>query len=151
MNEPKTSSGHEPTRDEMMTALFAHLVMQQSNLAMMLMGKAPHPETGQRVRDLESAKLFIDLLEMLEAKTKGNLTKEEQNLLKQTLTAVRMGFVEAVESPAAPSEAKPGSADIPVGGPSAESGKSAESEKAPSLEGAAPAPEESHKKFTKKY
>src|SRR5215475_5327442 len=121
MNEPKTSSGHEPTRDEMMTALFAHLVMQQSNMAMMLMGKAPHPETGKAVRDLESAKLFIDLLEMLEAKTKGNLTKEEQNLLKQTLMAVRMGFVEAVESPAAQTEAKP---------QSAEAAKSAEAENA---------------------
>jgi hypothetical protein len=144
MNEPKTSSGHEPTRDEMMSALFAHLVMQQSNMAMMLMGKAPHPETGKPVRDLESAKLFIDLLEMLEAKTKGNLTKEEQSLLKQTLMAVRMGFVEAVESPAAQSEAKPQSTQ------SAEAAKSAEAEKAPSLEGP-PAPEESHKKFTKKY
>lgn len=143
MNDPKTPSGHEPTRDEMMTALFAHLVMQQSNMAMMLMGKAPHPETGKPVRDLESAKLFIDLLEMLEAKTKGNLTKEEQNLLKQTLMAVRMGFVEAVESP--------GNADIPAGGQSTESAKSAEPEKAPSVEGAASAPEESHKKFTKKY
>src|SRR5215467_13675552 len=124
MNEPKTSSGHEPTRDEMLTALFAHLVMQQSNMAMMLMGKAPHPETGKPVRDLESAKLFIDLLEMLEAKTKGNLTKEEQNLLKQTLMAVRMGFVEAVESPGAQSEAKPQSTQ------SAEATKSAESERA---------------------
>jgi len=144
MNEPKTSSGHEPTRDEMMTALFAHLVMQQSNLAMMLMGKAPHPETGQRVRDLECAKLFIDLLEMLEAKTKGNLTKEEQNLLKQTLTAVRMGFVEAVESPSAQSEPNPKEEQ------SVEGAKS-EADKASSLEGATPAQEESHKKFTKKY
>jgi hypothetical protein len=139
MNDPKTSSGHEPTRDEMMSALFAHLVMQQSNMAMMLMGKTPHPETGKPVRDLESAKIFIDLLEMLEAKTKGNLSKEEQNLLKQTLMAVRMGFVEAVESPSTQSEAIPQDA-----------GKSAEPEKAPLLE-SAPAAEESHKKFTKKY
>src|SRR5436190_15850477 len=138
MNDPHAH--HEPTRDEMLTALFAHLVMQQSNMAMMLMGKAPHPETGKPVRDLESAKLFIDLLEMLEAKTKGNLTKEEQNLLKQTLMAVRMGFVEAVESSPPQSEAKPQDAT-----------KSPEPEKAPSLEGAAPAAEESHKKFTKKY
>lgn len=141
MNESKTSSAHEPSRDEMMSALFAHLVMQQSNMAMMLMGKAPHPETGKIIRDLESAKLFVDLLEMLEAKTKGNLTKEEQSLLKQTLMAVRMGFVEAVESPP-PSEAKPQPADAP---------KSAEAEKAPLLETAPPAQEESHKKFTKKY
>jgi len=147
MNEPKTSSGHEPTRDEMTTALFAHLVMQQSNMAMMLMGKAPHPETGKPVRDLESAKLFIDLLEMLETKTKGNLTKEEQNLLKQTLMAVRMGFVEAVES----SPTQSGSADTPVGGASTETAKSPESGKATPIEGSTPAPEESHKKFTKKY
>ena len=145
MNEPKTPSGHEPTRDEMMSALFAHLVMQQSNMAMMLMGKAPHPETGQPVRDLESAKLFIDLLEMLEGKTKGNLTKEEQNLLKQTLMAVRMGFVEAVESSSAQSDAKPQPAQ------STESGKSADAEKPPSLETAPSAQEDTHKKFTKKY
>lgn len=141
MNEPKSSSTHEPTRDEMMSALFAHLIMQQSNMAMMLMGKTPHPETGKTIRDLESAKLFIDLLEMLEAKTKGNLNKEEQSLLKQSLMTVRMGFVEAVEAP--PSE--PASKDAPP----AESAKSP-ADKGPSIE-PAPASEESHKKFTKKY
>jgi hypothetical protein len=145
MNEPKASSAYQPSRDEMMSALFAHLVMQQSNMAMMLMGKAPHPETGKTVQDLESAKLFIDLLEMLEAKTKGNLTKEEQSLLKQTLMAVRMGFVEAVEPPAQ-QEAK----SQPSAGP-AETAKLSESEKSPSLDASSPAPEESHKKFTKKY
>src|ERR1043166_6661624 len=126
MNEP--ASSHEPTRDEMMSALFAHLVMQQSNMAIMLMGKAPHPETGKTMRDLESAKLFIDLLEMLEAKTEGNLTKEEQNLLKQTLMAVRMGFAAPVEPPGGQTEPNPSTADIPARARSAESGKSAESE-----------------------
>jgi len=142
MNEPNT--GHQPTRDEMLSALFAHLVMQQSNMAMMLMGKTPHPETGNTVKDLEAAKLFIDMLEMLEAKTKGNLTKEEQSLLKQTLMAVRMGFVEAVESSSAQPESKP-KEELP-----AEPAKT-EAQKASSLEGTAPAQEESHKKFTKKY
>ena len=143
MNEPNT--GHQPTRDEMLSALFAHLVMQQSNMAMMLLGKTPHPETGDTVKDLEAAKLFIDMLDMLEAKTKGNLTKEEQSLLKQTLMAVRMGFVEAVESPGAQSETKSPAAQ------SAETGKPAEAEKASSLDVPPPAQEESHKKFTKKY
>src|SRR5256885_15570794 len=145
MSDPKTSSDHQPGRDEMMSALFAHLIMQQSNMAMMLMGKAPHPETGKTMQDLESAKLFIDLLEMLEAKTKGNLTKEEQSLLNQTLMAVRMGFVEAVESPSQ-QEAKSHPAAQP-----AEAAKPSESEKAPSIDSSSPAPEESHKKFTKKY
>jgi hypothetical protein len=145
MNEPKASSAHPPSRDEMMSALFAHLVMQQSNMAMMLMGKAPHPETGKTMQELESAKLFIDLLEMLEAKTKGNLTKEEQSLLKQTLMAVRMGFVEAVEAPSQPEAKSHPSA------PPSETVTPSESEKSPSLDASSPAPEESHKKFSKKY
>ena len=38
--------------DEMRSALFAQLVMQQSSMAMMLLGKTAHPETGKMVRDL---------------------------------------------------------------------------------------------------
>ena len=68
-------------------------------MAMMLLGKTPHPETGQTVRDLDAAKLFIDQLEMLEVKTKGNLSAEESNLLKQTLMTLRLGFVEAANAP----------------------------------------------------
>ena len=63
----------------MMSALFAQLVIQQSNMAMLLMGKVPHPQTGETVRDVEAARLFIDQLEMLEAKTKGNLAKKRNN------------------------------------------------------------------------
>src|SRR5258706_4685787 len=90
---------YNPTPEQMMTALFAHLVMQQANMAMMLLGKVPHPETGQIIKDMEAAKLFIDQLEMLEAKTKGNLSKEEANLLKQNLMTLRLAYVEAVGSP----------------------------------------------------
>ena len=121
---------------EMHSALFAQLVMQQANLAMMLLGKVPHPETGQITKDLETAQLFIDQLEMLEAKTKGNLTVQEANLLKQSLMSLRLAFVEAVDSPEMkkPGEEKPQS---------------------PAPSQAAPTPsesaEESHKKFSKKY
>jgi len=139
MNEPKTSSGHEPTRDEMMSALFAHLVMQQSNMAMMLMGKTPNPETGQTMRDLEAAKLFVDMLEMLEAKTKGNLSPDEQKMLKQTLMAVRMAFVEAAGTPA-PAAVAEKPATQPATAPTESL-----------LEKPSAPAEESHKKFSKKY
>src|SRR5436309_3777250 len=78
--------------------LFAQLVLQQSNMAMMLMGKVAHPESGKVVQDVDAARLFIDQLEMLEAKTKGNLSKEEEHLLKQTLMSLRLNFVETVET-----------------------------------------------------
>src|ERR1700743_30999 len=87
------------SREEMMSALFAQLVIQQSNMAMLLMGKVPHPQTGETVRDIEAARLFIDQLEMLEAKTKGNLSKEEEQVLKQSLMSLRMAFVDGVEAP----------------------------------------------------
>src|ERR1044071_3119965 len=88
------------SREEMNSALFAQMVIQQANMAMLLMGKVPHPQSGETVRDMEAARLLIDQLEMLETKTKGNLTKEEAQLLRQSLMSLRMAFVEAVESPA---------------------------------------------------
>ena len=122
------------SREEMMSALFAQLVMQQSNMAMLLMGKVPHPQTGQTVRDIEASRLFIDQLEMLEAKTKGNLTKEEDQLLKQSLMSLRMAFVQAIESPEpeAPKTEAPKENKIEAGAPAA-------------------VDEDSKKKFTKKY
>ena len=104
MNEPGAGSRQsaEFSREDMMSALFAQMVMQQSNLALMLLGKAPHPESGQTIRDLDGAKLFIDQLEMLEVKTRGNLTKPEEAFLKQSLMSLRLAFVEAVESPEPP-------------------------------------------------
>lgn len=126
------------SRAEMMSALFAQLVMQQSNMAMLLLGKVPNPQTGETIRDIEAARLFIDQLEMLEAKTKGNLSKEEDQLLKQSLMSLRMAFVDSVES-------------APPASPKPESGAPAEEKKIEASVPESTADEESKKKFTKKY
>lgn len=145
--EQRAASG-EFSRAEMQSALFAQLVMQQSNLAMMLLGKVPHPESGQAMRDLEAAKLFIDQLEMLEAKTKGNLIKEEEALLKQSLMALRMAFVEAVESPPPPAKAAESpAAAAPKPAPSA----TPESKTAPTEDAGAAGEAESKKRYSKKF
>ncbi len=125
------------TREEHLSAVFATMVMQLTNMAAMFMGKVPHPETKKPMVDLESAQIFIDQLEMIEAKTKGNLSEEEQHILKQGLTMVRMAFVEAVEA-------------AEKGGPKEQ--KEAPAAAAPSepAEKAAD-PEDPRKKFTKKY
>ena len=93
------------SREQILAAIFAQMVLQQANMAMMLLGKVAHPESGKVVKDLDAARLFIDELEMLEVKTKGNLNKHEAALLKQSLMALQMAFVEAVESPAPPAKA----------------------------------------------
>ena len=134
------AAGH---REEMMSALFAQLVLQQSNMAMMLMGKVAHPETGKAEKNMEAAKLFIDLLDMLEVKTRGNLSKEEAGLLKQTLMTLHLTFVEEVErSPTQPAQETEEKSPEPGVEP-----KQSESE--PSTGGTE---EEDHrKKFSKKY
>ena len=80
---------------EKAAALFANLVMQQANAALMFMGKVKNPETGEQMKDLGAAQYFIDQIEMLETKTRGNLGVEEEKLLKETLMTVRLAFVEA--------------------------------------------------------
>jgi len=135
-NEPSSTAQMEGGSEAMFSALFAQLVMQQANMATMLLGKMAHPETGQVIKDIEAARLFIDQLEMLEAKTKGNLTKDESHLLKQTLMGLRLGFVEAVESP------KPQTGT---------ESKAAPHTATPASEGPASDPEEHRKKFSKKY
>jgi uncharacterized protein DUF1844 len=145
MSDP-LGAEYNPTPEQMMTALFAHLVMQQTNMAMMLLGKVPHPETGQTIKDIEAAKLFIDQLEMIEVKTKGNLSKEEANLLKQNLMSLRLAFVEAVDSsPSSPPAMQKGTKPV-------EQAKTPEPA-GPVAEPVAPAAaeDEHRKKFTKKY
>jgi hypothetical protein len=138
----------------MQSVLFMQLVVQQSSMAMMFLGQTPHPETGKTVHDLEAARLFIDQIEMLQTKTRGNLSKEEEGFLKQTLMTLRMAFVEAAEKPL-PSGEKP--AEV---APKAEAEVAAtEKEKSaaePTPENkAAPAEstgaEESKKRFSKKF
>ncbi len=137
MSEITPSSGPCAGADsgDMDSALFAQLVLQQSNLALMFLGRLAHPETGQASTDLDAARVIIDTLEMLQRKTQGNLQPPEDQLLRQTLMTLQLSYVEAMESPAPPpAAAQAASADT---GP------------------AAPKPEtdsgESHKKFTKKY
>ena len=126
-----SSSGEEPT-----SALFVGMVIQQTNMALMLLGKVPHPETGQTMRDLDSARMFIDQLEMLAVKTKGNLDPPEEKLLRQSLTSLRLAFVEAVEHPTGRPE--PG----PAAGASTAAG---------GTEPTTTPDDESRKKFSKKY
>ncbi len=129
--------------------MFAQLVMQNSNMALIFLGKTPHPQTGQTSQDLEHARYFIDQLEMLAVKTRGNLDPHEDGLLKQTLTALRLAFVDAVSNPQ-PQPAAPENAPAPE--PSKAAEPPAPAPAPASTEPAQPAGSpESHKKFTKKY
>jgi len=143
-----TLAGEQPqTTPDKTAALFANMVMQQTNMTMMFLGKIPHPESGQPVRDLDAARMFIDQLEMIEVKTKGNLDKREAALLKQSLTGLRMAFVEAAnEQPSEPPKDQPAPAGPAAASPAPEPGTPPISQASPSTDDA-----ESRKKFSKKY
>ena len=130
--------------EESMSARFAGLVMQQTNLALMLLGKSLHPETQKRILDLDGAKMFIDQLEMLEVKTQGNLNADEAKLLKQSLTALRLAFVQAIDSQSPSTVAEqPKKPAAPAEPPA--------SSVAPGQAPTPPSEEEARKKFSKKY
>lgn len=125
--------------------LFADLVLRQMQMALLLMGRVEAPEKGKSYRDLEQARLAIDQLEMLESKTRGNLTREEEAFLKQSLMTVRLAFVEEVDASA--TEPKPAGEKAGSESGTAKASTAADQQKARTEQ----AEEGPHKKFVKKY
>jgi len=77
---------------------FTELVRTLAVPALMYLGQIPDPQTGQAILAPEAAKLHIDLLSVLEAKTKGNLSDEEQQLITGFLADLRALFVEITQA-----------------------------------------------------
>jgi len=71
------------------------LFIMLASSALVSLGDAAHPETGERTLDLEQAKEAIDLLSLLRAKTEGNRTEQEGHLLEEMLYDLQMRFVRA--------------------------------------------------------
>lgn len=75
---------------------FAALVMSLNTSALFHLGEISDPTTGDKLQDLVLAKHTIDTLKVLEDKTKGNLTDEEQDILKNVLYDLKMRYVAKV-------------------------------------------------------
>ncbi|HYE61478.1 MAG TPA: DUF1844 domain-containing protein [Phycisphaerales bacterium] len=73
---------------------FQDLVGLLATQAMSYLGYYPDPQTGQAMVSLEYAKLHIDMLAVLEEKTKNNLSDQEQKFLTKIVSQLRMDFVE---------------------------------------------------------
>ena len=117
---------------------FIEFVMMQAQQASLFLGRIPNPQSGQSEVLLEPAKLFIDHLEMIREKTRGNLTAQEAEILNSVLTDLQMAFVQA-SATAQPSA--PTGSTFPV----EEAKKPEEAPAEPSTEA------ESKKKFSKSY
>ena len=95
---PKATSGHEGA----IPVTFSGFIFSLSTSAMMLMGEQLDPQQGQMPVNLAQAKEIIDILSMLESKTRGNLATDEQAVLTDMLYALRMKYVDAASSTQSP-------------------------------------------------
>ncbi|HEY5769016.1 MAG TPA: DUF1844 domain-containing protein [Terrimicrobium sp.] len=116
---------------------FIEFVMMQAQQASLFLGRIPHPQSGQSEVLLEPARLFIDHLEMIREKTRGNLTNQEAEILNGVLADLQMAFVQASATQ-----------------PSASTGSTSPAEEAKEPEeatGEEAAETDSKKKFSKSY
>ena len=73
-------------------------VLGLASTTLIHLGEQPHPESGERKRDLAAARQSIDLLDLLREKTRGNLTAEEEELFTSVLADLRVRYVQAAGS-----------------------------------------------------
>ena len=73
---------------------FSSFILSLATSAFIHLGEEADPATGRKSVELPHAKQVIDLISLLQEKTSGNLTQEEENFLTQLLFTLRMKFVE---------------------------------------------------------
>lgn len=77
---------------------FVSFLFSLAGAAQINLGLIPNPATGKTEKNLGAAKETIEILDILKEKTKGNLTKEEEDLFEHLLYEVRMAYVSATKN-----------------------------------------------------
>jgi hypothetical protein len=104
-------AGRDPLDDP---TSFLSLIMSLASNAAASLGMMPHPVTGETGVDLKTAKHWVDVLGMLENKTRGNLDSQEAQVLEGLLSDLRMQYVSFSSAPTPP-PAKFSASDITGG------------------------------------
>jgi hypothetical protein len=151
---------NSPVGNAEMAQRFVQFVMMQTQNIYYLLGRIPSPDGRAVPPNLEAAKLFIDQLEMVQEKTRSNLSAQETQILDEALKNSRLAFVEASGgTPASMMPSRSPMGDFPLDEELPED----EPHDAPAPEAKAPAaskpaepapvaePTENKKKFTKSY
>lgn len=91
-----------------MTQRFIEFIMMQAQQAALFLGRLPNPQSGKPEPNLAIARMFIDQLEMIREKTRGNLTHEESEILGSIISDLQLGYVQASSQPAAAAQQSDG-------------------------------------------
>ena len=91
----ESDEAQEPEREDYQLPKinFATFIFSLNHSVLVHLGVMDDPSTGEKVRHLTLAKQTIDILGMLEEKTQGNLTEDEENMLKNILYDLRMIYI----------------------------------------------------------
>jgi len=97
--QPLVSSSEKPVEDAAKAGAepeldFFNYIASLGFQTMIFLGEMPNPITNEVEKNLKQAKFLIDTLVILRDKTKGNLTKEEDDLLNGSIYELQMRFVE---------------------------------------------------------
>lgn len=76
---------------------FLNYILSMSSSAIIALGDMENPITGKKEKNLAVAKQIIDILGILEEKTKGNLSKEEEGALKEILYTLRISYINKLQ------------------------------------------------------
>ena len=136
---------------------FVQFVMMQAQNIFYVLGRIPSPDGRPIPPNLEAGKILIDQLEMVQEKTRGNLSTQESSILEDALKNVRLAFVEVSGGtpasmmpksnlPDYPLDEEESPLDEPAPAPTAKPKPAAAPPAAPAAE-----PQENKKKFTKTY
>ena len=137
---------------------FVQFVMMQAQNIFYVLGRIPSPDGRPIPPNLEAGKLLIDQLEMIQEKTRNNLSAQESSILDDALKNVRLAFVEVSGGTPASMMPKANLPEFPLdedeeghdlAEPSAPPAKAKPAASAPETKPAEP--QENKKKFTKTY
>lgn len=95
-NEKKNATTQCRTKDadcSMPEVTFSTFILSMASSTLVQLGEVPNPENGQTTQDLTMAKHSIDVLSMLQEKTRNNLDASEKEILDALLYELRMKFV----------------------------------------------------------
>ncbi len=98
--EPAAEQAQKTQAEERLPPSFVSFVYSLGTSALMLLGEGPKQEGSSSPQSLAHAQEIIDVLSILETKTKGNLTPEEETLLQEMLYTLRIKYVEKASSSA---------------------------------------------------
>ncbi|RKY70105.1 MAG: hypothetical protein DRP97_04285 [Candidatus Latescibacterota bacterium] len=122
--ERRSKMAEKITEEQMNEMLFMQVIMMFQGAAMQQMGKLANPVSGKVERDLDQAKMSIDILGMLKEKTKGNVSDNEAKFLDHVLYELRINYVDEVN------KAKREKTEGPAGKPDSQEEEKEEKEEA---------------------